>query len=94
MQTCVSPSHPCVTAGISSYSGPSTAVPARIQNCEFKNLWRSGVSGVGIEITTIGTNANWLIQNNVFDGTRQGVYLNSANNNNDGISVVNNQFTK
>lgn len=89
------PSNPCLIAGIYGYSGPSIAFPSRIQNCEFINLYRGGVSGVGIEFTTVGTSANWLIQNNRFEGTKQGIYLNAGPSYpNNGISVINNYFTK
>lgn len=74
-------------------SGPSAANPSIIRNCQFLNIWpaASGVGGIGIEFST-ATKADkfWLIDSNIFDNTRQGVFLNA----NSYITIKQNTLTR
>jgi hypothetical protein len=79
-------------AGIYNSPGPSASNPSIIRNCEFLNLWRlTGPTGVGIEIANSNpANSNWLIQENTFNSTRQGVFVNQ----NSRITITQNSFTR
>lgn len=73
--------------------GPSTANPSIIRNCQFLNIWpaASGQGGIGIEFgTRIQGNKFWSIDSNIFDNTRQGVFLNA----NSYITINGNTMTR
>jgi len=74
-------------------SGPSAANPSIIRNCEFINLWKNGPTGIGIEFVDVpspGRSHFWRVENNKFDGTKSGVYVNGNND----ITITRNVFTQ
>jgi hypothetical protein len=73
-------------------NGISVANPNIVENCQFLNMWKGpGATGFGIEFSTTNSgDKNWLIKDNVFDGTRQGIYLNP----NSFVTITRNTMTR